>query len=125
MARFLKLPQIEEPEEDPLSGMANLFDVSMVFIVSLMITLFSIYRMGDLVDPDSDVTLVKTRGDGSQEIITKRGPKIEARKITKESMAGEGVRLGIAYQLTNGEIIYVPEAPSGGSSKAGQTVVHE
>ena len=51
MARFLKLPQIEEPEEDPLSGVANLFDVSVVFIVSLMITLFSVYRMGDLVDP--------------------------------------------------------------------------
>lgn len=110
-ARFLKLPQIEEPEEDPLSGVANLFDVSVVFIVSLMITLFSVYRMGDLVDPQSEVTMVKTTADGAQEIIVKKGPKIEARKISKETMSGEGVRLGIAYQLSNGEIIYVPEGP--------------
>ena len=111
MARFLKLPQIEEPEEDPLSGVANLFDVSVVFIVSLMITLFSVYRMGDLVDPETEVTMVKTTQDGGQEIIVKKGPKIEARKITNDTMSGEGVRLGIAYQLANGEIIYVPEGP--------------
>lgn len=111
MARFLKLPQIDEPEEDPLAGVANLFDVSVVFIVSLMVTLFSVYRMGDLVDPDTEVTMVKTTADGAQEIITKKGARIEARKITRQSMSGEGVRLGIAYQLTNGEIVYVPEGP--------------
>ena len=63
MARFLHLPSPEEiPEEDPLSGVANLFDVSVVFIVGLMITLFSVFRMGDLVDPNSEVTMVKTLG---------------------------------------------------------------
>jgi hypothetical protein len=51
MPRFLHLPSPDEvPEEDPLAGIANLFDVSVVFIVGLMITLFSVYRMGDLVD---------------------------------------------------------------------------
>ncbi len=43
MARFLKLPAPDEPpEEDPLAGIANLFDVSIVFIVGLLITLFSV-----------------------------------------------------------------------------------
>ena len=51
-------------DEDPLSGVANIFDVSVVFIVGLMITLFSVYRIGDLVDPESEVTLVKTNADG-------------------------------------------------------------
>ena len=37
MARFLHLPSPEEiAEEDPLSGIANLFDVSVVFIVGLI-----------------------------------------------------------------------------------------
>ena len=45
MSRFLHFPSPDElPEEDPLSGVANLFDASIVFIVGLMITLFSIYR---------------------------------------------------------------------------------
>ena len=56
MARFLHLPSPDEPmEEDPLAGIANLFDVSVVFIVGLMITLFSVYRIGDLVDIGVDV----------------------------------------------------------------------
>ncbi len=110
MGRFLHLPSPEEtPEEDPLSGVANLFDVSVVFIVGLMITLFSVYRMGDLVDAKSEVTMVKTNARGEREIIMKKGTKITAYKVTGKTMQGEGERLGTAYRLTNGQIIYVPE----------------
>ncbi len=110
MARFLHLPSPDEiPEEDPLSGVANLFDVSVVFIVGLMITLFSVFRMGDLVDPNSEVTMVKTRPDGGQEIIVKKGTKITAYEVTGEETGGDGERLGTAYRLANGEIIYVPD----------------
>lgn len=109
MARFLKLPDIDTPDEDPLSGVANLFDVSVVFIVGLMISLFSVYRMGDLVDPETEVTMVKTNAAGEQEIIVKKGTHIEARRITDVTGEGDGQRLGIAYRLANGEVIYVPE----------------
>ena len=58
MAKFLKLPPPEgEADDDPLAGVANLFDVSVVFIVALMVTLISVYRMGDLLDPDAEVTM--------------------------------------------------------------------
>jgi len=111
MGRFLHLPAPEEPaEEDPLSGIANLFDVSIVFIVGLMITLFSIYRMGDLMDNTSEVTMVKTNAQGEQEIIVKKGTEITAYKVTGKTMAGNGERLGTAYRLANGQIIYVPES---------------
>jgi hypothetical protein len=110
VGRFLHLPSPEETaEEDPLSGIANLFDVSIVFIVGLMITLFSIYRMSDLVDAKSEVTMVKTNAQGEQEIIVKKGTKITAYKVTGKTMAGDGERLGTAYRLANGQIIYVPE----------------
>jgi len=110
MAHFLHLPSPEEaPEEDPLSGIANLFDVSVVFIVGLMITLFSVYRMGDLVDAKSEVTMVKTNAQGQREIIIKKGTKITAYKMTGKTMAGDGERLGTAYRLANGQVIYVPE----------------
>jgi len=118
MGRFLHLPSPEEvPEEDPLSGVANLFDVSVVFIVGLMITLFSVYRMGDLVDSRSEVTMVKTNAQGEREIIMKKGTKITAYKVTGKTMEGEGERLGTAYRLTNGQIIYVPEGPEGNEGK--------
>ena len=114
MSRFLHLPSPDEiAEEDPLSGVANLFDVSVVFIVGLMLTLFSVYRMGDLVDQKSEVTMVKTNAQGEREIIVKKGTKIEAYKVTGKTAAGEGERLGTAYRLANGQIIYVPEGPDG------------
>lgn len=112
MSRFLHLPSPDEtPEEDPLSGIANLFDVSVVFIVGLMITLFSVFRMGDLLDANSEVTMVKTNAQGEQEIIVKKGTEITAYKVTSATATGDGERLGIAYRLANGQIIYVPEGP--------------
>ncbi len=112
MARFLHLPSPDEiAEEDPLAGVANLFDVSIVFIVGLMLTLFSVYRMGDLMDQNSEVTMVKTNAQGEREIIVKKGTQITAYKVTGTTAAGEGERLGTAYRLANGQIIYVPEGP--------------
>ena len=112
MSRFLHLPSPDEiAEEDPLAGVANLFDVSIVFIVGLMLTLFSVYRMGDLMDANSEVTMVKTNAQGEREIIVKKGTQISAYKVTGKTAAGEGERLGTAYRLANGQIIYVPEGP--------------
>ncbi len=113
MSKFLKLPMPEEIEEDPLSGIANLFDVSVVFIVGLMISLFSVYRMGGLLDPESEVTMVVTNANGEQEIITRQGTEIEAYRVTADEVAsGDGERLGIAYRLPDGQVIYVPETES-------------
>ena len=110
MARFLELPPLDDPvDEDPLSGVANIFDVSVVFIVGLMITLFSVYRMGDLVDPTSEVTLVKTDSEGLREVIVKKGTEITAYELTGEQLGGQGERLGTAYRLANGQVIYVPD----------------
>jgi hypothetical protein len=110
MARFLHLPSPEEPmDEDPLAGIANLFDVSVVFIVGLMVTLFSVYRMGDLLDTTSEVTMVKTNAQGEREIIIKKGTTIEAYRVSGETAEGDGERLGTAYRLADGQIIYIPE----------------
>ncbi len=110
MARFINLPSADDAaEEDPLAGIANLFDVSIVFIVGLMITLFSVYRMGDLVDADSEVTMVKTDAQGRREIIVKKGTEITAYELSGEMTEGDGERLGTAYRLANGQIVYVPE----------------
>jgi len=44
-----------------------------------------------------------------REIIVKKGTKIEAYKVSGETTSGNGERLGTAYRLANGEVIYVPD----------------
>ncbi|WP_026225022.1 DUF2149 domain-containing protein [Methyloversatilis thermotolerans] len=95
--------------EDPISGVANLFDASVVFIVSMMIALFMAYNMIDLVNPDSEVTITKKGANGEIEVITKKGNEITAHKVTDRKLSGQGEKLGTAYRLGDGRVVYVPE----------------
>jgi hypothetical protein len=103
-------------DEDPLAGIANLFDVSVAFIVALLIALFGLFSAGRLLDPSADMTMVQQSASGEIRIIEKRGTQITVQKVTDRSMSGEGTRLGTAYRLANGQVVYVPEgdaAPTG------------
>jgi len=99
----------QEALEDPISGVANLFDASIVFIVSMMIALFMAYNMTDLLNPEAEVTITKQSADGQIEVITKRGSEIKAQKVTDRKLSGQGEKLGTAYRLNDGRTIYVPE----------------
>jgi hypothetical protein len=96
-------------DDDPLSGVANLFDIGLVFIVGLIMTFFSAYHLQDLFDRNSEFTIMKQKPDGEMEIIVKEGTRIEARRVTAERAVGRGRRLGVAYRLEDGTMIYVPE----------------
>lgn len=100
---------LEQNIEDPLTGVANLFDASVVFIVSMMIALFMAYSLLEFLDPRSEVTITKRTADGTLEIITKKGKEIKVQRVTNRTLAGEGVKLGTAYRLKDGRVIYVPE----------------
>jgi hypothetical protein len=97
------------PLEDPISGIANLFDASVVFIVSMMISLFMAYNMLDMINPNSEMTIVKKDQNGQMEVIVKKGKEVRVSKVTDKKLNGEGVRLGTAYQLNDGRVVYVPE----------------
>ena len=111
--RFLKrrrrFEKYEQPLEDPIAGVANLFDASVVFIVSMMIALFMAYNMLDMLNPKSEMTIMKKTADGKIEVITKKGKEIKVQKLTDKRLSGEGQRLGTAYQLKDGRVVYVPE----------------
>lgn len=102
-------------EGDPLSGMANLFDLAMVFAVALMVAVVVRFEVAELLTKD-DVTIVKNPGAEDMEIIIKKGEEIEKYKATDAACEGKGRRVGVAYQLEDGRIIYVPEK---GSTEAG------
>jgi len=102
-------PSDDLGENDPMTGVANLFDIGLVFIVGLIVTLFTAYHLQDLFSEKSELTIIKKTETGQMEIITKKGKKIKALKVTKEKALGRGERLGIAYRLEDGTMVYVPE----------------
>jgi len=96
---------------DPLSSLTNLFDVAMVFAVALMVALATHLNMAEMLLED-DFTIVKNPGEDDMEIITKKGEEIEKYKANNQQAdpsQARGRRIGTAYQLENGEIIYVPD----------------
>ena len=99
-----------EGDSDPMGVVANLFDVAMVFAVALMVALVSRFNMTELFSKE-DFSLVKNPGKENMEIITKEGETIHrySPSENQESSSKKGRKVGIAYELENGEIIYVPE----------------
>jgi hypothetical protein len=43
------------------------------------------------------------------ELIITKGVKVDRYRVTKEEVSGNGHRLGVAYRLPNGDVVYVPE----------------
>lgn len=100
----------KEEDNDPISAVSNLFDVAMVFAVALMVALVTRYNMTEMLSTE-DFTMVKNPGKENMEIITKEGEKINRYTPSgDQNQSGKrGKKVGIAYELENGEIIYVPE----------------
>ena len=99
----------DSSDQSPLSGVANIFDVAMVFSVALIVMLVVSYHMPQLLDPDADITIVTNPGQPDMQIIIKEGTTIEVMNMTDRITGGEGKVLGTAYKLADGKVIYVPE----------------
>lgn len=111
MRRKRRSTLLQVDDDDPLSVVVNLFDVAMVFAVSLMVAMVMHMNMSEIFGKE-DFTIVKNPGKDNMEIIQKKGREIETYKASGETTDGtgqKGKRLGTAYQLENGQIIYVPE----------------
>ena len=102
---------LAQDDGDPLSVVVNLFDVAMVFAVSLMVAMVMHLNMAEVFGKE-DFTIVKNPGQENMEIITKEGKEISTYKATGEqtdASGNKGKRLGTAYQLEDGRVIYVPD----------------
>ncbi len=101
---------LQDEDIDPMATVSNLFDVAMVFALALMVALVARYKMTEVFSKD-DFTMVKNPGKENMEIITKKGEKIDTYKASENnsSSGNKGKRVGVAYQMENGEIIYIPE----------------
>jgi hypothetical protein len=99
-------------EDDPLAGLINLFDLWMVFSIALLLSLATFLR----IPPANLDRAVARRGDaGRSEVqwILSRAKKLPHYRVSRDELSGEGVRLGTAYRLKSGDVVYVPDTPGG------------
>lgn len=112
----------DSDEQNPLTGVANLFDVAMVFSVALLVALVMSYQLPELFNSSENITLVKNPGQQDMKIIIKdEGRPIEILNMTDSIGGGAGEALGTAYKLADGRVIYVPE--DGNSSSTHQQIL--
>ena len=97
----------EDSAIDPTAGMANLFDVAMVFAVALMVALVSYLQIPALLQ-EKDYTVITNPGQPDMEILVKEGEEIRHYEATEQTGFGQGELLGQAYRLPDGRVVYVP-----------------
>ena len=97
----------DDGDDDPMSGVANLFDVAMVFAVGLLLMVLIYFSMPELLTPE-DVTVVKIN-EHNVEIIAKHGEKIEKLEMSNETVETEIVgKFGTIYKTKDGGYLLAP-----------------
>lgn len=104
---------------DPMAGMANLFDVAMVFAVALMVALVSFLQIPALLQ-QKDYTVITNPGQPDMEILVKEGEEIRHYEATQQTGFGQGELLGQAYRLPDGRVVYVPAENAGTMDAMGE-----
>ncbi|MFQ5503859.1 MAG: DUF2149 domain-containing protein [Planctomycetota bacterium] len=95
---------VNDAEEDPLAGVANLFDAAMVFAVALLLA-FVTYAGAQSLSPGAEAHPDRERG----EVPAKDWETLTRFRTSSRTTGGKGKRLGVAYRLESGELIYVPD----------------
>ena len=98
-------------DDDPLSSVANLFDVAMIFAIGLLVVALMHFGVEELIT-QSDITIVKNPGQENMQVIIKQGDDIEKLELTKEEVSTSGRKFGTIYQTDGGEWVLVKEASS-------------
>jgi hypothetical protein len=90
-------------DDDPLALVPNLFDVSIVLAVAFLVAAISVAARNEAAGP-MESGLRKAAATVDRTAAGKALERPAGRKAE-----GRGTRLGVAYQLDNGEVIYVPD----------------
>jgi len=94
--------------DDPLSGVANLFDVAMIFAIGLLVVALTHFGLTEMIT-DEEVTIVKNPNKENMEVIIKHDDKIEKLNLTKEIVTTSGTKFGTIYETDGGGWLLVKE----------------
>ena len=92
-------------EDDPGAGLLNLFDVWIAFAAALVLAIVSYTQVSR-----SAAARQPGAPPSGLEAIRDRQRTLEHYRVSPQSAGGDGERLGTAYRLKSGEVIYVPES---------------
>lgn len=98
--------RLGEEMMDPLQGVANLFDLGVVFALGFLIALMATTGVAEAL---------KARKEGREparrvlEAVPRDGKPLERFRETDRRLGGQGVKLGTAWRLSSGEVVYVPD----------------
>ena len=95
-------------DDDPLSSVANLFDVAMIFAIGLLVVALMHFGVEELIT-QSDVTIVKNPGQENMQVIIKQGDNIEKLELTKEMVTTSGRKFGTIYETDSGWVLVKDE----------------
>ena len=104
-------------DDDPLAGVANFFDIGVIFALGFMVALIARLGLPENLAA-KDVTIITNPGTDQMEMVVRKGNKVERFRPSKDKLGGQGQRLGVAYRLKSGEMVYVPESPAAGNAAA-------
>jgi len=96
-------------DDDPLSQVPNLFDLSIVLAMAFLLTALGALSLGDLMQSSDDWILLRRTESGHTEVLSRHGKSIRIHRLSARKAGGRGIRLGVAYELEDGEVIYVPD----------------
>ena len=96
-------------EDDPLAGLVNLFDLWMVFSIALLLALVTHFHVPQLLHVRESETQSLSPGTSQTELLRRDRHKLDHYRVSREKLTGEGQRLGTAYRLATGEVVYVPD----------------
>ncbi len=95
----------EDRAGDPLDGLVNLFDLGIVLSVAFLLAALSSLHLGGAI------TRHGLQAATAKVIQIQPGQKIAPLPKPGARTIGRGTQTGVVYRLSNGELVYVQNAP--------------
>jgi hypothetical protein len=96
----------EDRAGDPLDGLVNLFDLGIVLSIAFLLAALSSLHLGGVI------TAHGLRASTAKVIQIEPGQTIAPLPKPGARTIGRGTQVGTVYRLSNGELVYVQQAPN-------------
>jgi hypothetical protein len=95
----------EDRAGDPLDGLVNLFDLGIVLSVAFLLAALSALHLA------GTLTRQGLRANAAKTIYIQPGQTVAPLPKPGARTIGRGTQAGVVYRLTNGQLVYVQQAP--------------